>query len=148
MKMIVLSGIMLFAQLLFATEQKFDISGNYNCVDITLNSSSNSVKMTHETSLKSMSITQNEQDDYSIKIGKGSLNILQVIATGESVLIKSIIVGSLKEMGTTYDKVEMTIFQDVENKVKALLQGLTVVVPRIDKSSPQAYEFAVECTKE
>lgn len=143
----VLALVLIVSSSITLAKTNLDIVGNYQCVDISVNSTTENTKLTHGTSMTEMSVSGVESDDYMIKFQDNFVPLIEVNLHPDAISIKGLMINSLKKLGTTYDKIEMTYFSDANHKIKALIEGLTVVDPAKDESNPRAYKYAIECTK-
>ena len=146
MKFISLIGLVLVSKFSMA-QNNLNIEGKYDCVDVIVESSDSTIKLVHETSLKEVTVTQLEDESLIVQVVGQKLSITSIDSGADSMTINGILVTNLGKLGSSYDKVAMTFFNDVNQKNKILLEGLTIVAPRNNPNEPHGFKFVIDCTR-
>jgi len=136
-----------------ATENNF--VGTYLCQDVVMPLASQKnntleVELTYETSLKTIEISENENNEITlkrknIKNDMENLDIIEVIKKdGELTKILSTKVTAFNNSISSFDRMEL-LFYKLNNNYKISVSGTTQL--NKEKESPRAYNFALDCKK-
>jgi hypothetical protein len=133
-----------------------DFVGTYQCQDVVMPLASTKkrlrkAELTYETSLRDIEISENENDEITIKRKNSknvmeNLDIIEVIKKdGELSKILSTKVTTLNDSMSSFDRIEL-LFYKLNNDYKISVSGTT----QLNKIgvSPRAYNFAVDCEKQ
>lgn len=153
MKQLILRKISSLVILLAAMISTTFAQGEYSCVDIIVASTVDKIKLTHETSLTSIIVSETEDGVYNVSSRTQDkkledFNITEVVKDSKELKkISAFQTKKLHEEVTSYGKLEMSFFVDANKKEKILVEGLTVVNTGKDDVNPRGFKFSVECVK-